>query len=272
MCQMTLISETICFRWNVTCHAVLCSCTWTMHVTLCAVGLQWHKMYRKCPDHPSSSLLTTAGERIKLFTGCYFFACLVFSAHDMNVFVTDFTVDHVVTHVQEFSSGILIIFVEKLCEMWRDLDSRVAPVHGKTCRISVQNIQISAWFTVISPTMCFTWNATCDKVLCSCMWTVHITVCAVGLQWHKMCKKCPQHPSSSLLTTAGERIKLFTDCYFFAFFGLFSPWYECICDRFYCRPCCHSRAGIFKWNCDHFLLETVWDVKESGSTCGSRAR
>ena len=33
--------------------------------------------------------------------------------------------------------------------------------------------------------------------------------------------------------------------------------YECICDRFHHRQCCDSHAGIFKWNFDHFLLETV---------------
>ena len=88
--QFTAISPTICFIWwNATSHAVLWSCTWTMHGTLCAVGLQWHKMNRKCPDQPSSSLLTTAAEGNKLPTGCYFFACLVFSPHDMKLFVTD---------------------------------------------------------------------------------------------------------------------------------------------------------------------------------------
>ena len=35
----------------------------------------------------------------------------------MNVFVTDLTVGCVVTHVQGFSSGILIIFFEKLGQM-----------------------------------------------------------------------------------------------------------------------------------------------------------
>ena len=87
------------------------------HIKLCAVGLQWHKMYRKCPEHPSSSLLTTAAERNKLSTGCYFFSDLVFSPLDMNVFVTDLTVEYVVTHVQGFSSGIMIIFFEKLGEI-----------------------------------------------------------------------------------------------------------------------------------------------------------
>ena len=110
MCKFRVISPTICFTWNATCHTSLCSCTWTVHVTVCAVGLQWHKMCRKCPDHPSSSLFTTATQTIKLFTGCYFFVSLVFSAHDMNVFVTDFTVDHVVTHVQGFSHGIFNFF------------------------------------------------------------------------------------------------------------------------------------------------------------------
>ena len=43
--------------------------------------------------------------RNKLPTGCYFFACLVFSPHDMNVFVTALTADNVVTHMQGFSRG-----------------------------------------------------------------------------------------------------------------------------------------------------------------------
>ena len=48
--------------------------------------------------------------RNKLPTGCFFIFFLVFSCHDMNVFVTDLTVEYVVTHVQGFLSGILIIF------------------------------------------------------------------------------------------------------------------------------------------------------------------
>ena len=55
--------------------------------------------------------------RNKLPTGCYFFSFLVFSPHDMNVFVTDLTVEYVVTHMQVFSSRILIIFFEKLCQI-----------------------------------------------------------------------------------------------------------------------------------------------------------
>ena len=35
----------------------------------------------------------------------------------MNVFVTDLTVEYVVTHMQGFSSGILMIIFEKLGEM-----------------------------------------------------------------------------------------------------------------------------------------------------------
>ena len=55
--------------------------------------------------------------RNKLPTGCYFFAWLVFLPHDMNVFVTDLSANNVVTHMQGFSSGILIILFEKLCEI-----------------------------------------------------------------------------------------------------------------------------------------------------------
>ena len=74
-----------------------------------------HKMNRKYPEYRSSSLLTTAVERNKLLTGCYFFACVVFSPQGMNAFVTDLIADNIVTRMEGFSSGILIIFFEKLC-------------------------------------------------------------------------------------------------------------------------------------------------------------
>ena len=60
--------------------------------------------------------------RNKLPTGCYFFACLVFSPHDINVFVTDLTANNVVTHMQGFSSGILMILFEEVCEISTNLD------------------------------------------------------------------------------------------------------------------------------------------------------
>ena len=102
------------FIWNTTFHAAASE---LFIVALCAVALQYLKIYRKCPHHPSSSCFpTTAAERNRVSTGCYFFACLVFSPHDMNVFLTDFIVENIVTHVQGFSSGILIIYFEKLCD------------------------------------------------------------------------------------------------------------------------------------------------------------
>ena len=86
-----------------------------MHVRLCAVGLQWHKMNRKFPQHPSSCLLTTVVEE-KQTSHRFLFLCLFgFPPNDMNAFVTDLIVDNIVTHMQGFSSGILIIFFEKLC-------------------------------------------------------------------------------------------------------------------------------------------------------------
>ena len=150
--------------------------------------------------------------------------------------------------------------------MWGDLDSHVAPVHGKTCRISVQNMQISSWPTWnvsndrTFSKICFRCNATFHTFLCSCMWTVHVRLCAVQLQLHKSCSKCPNHPISSLFTTAAERNKLSTCCYFFAFSVFSPPWYECICDRFDYVLCCHSCAEIFKWNFVHFMLETVCEL------------
>ena len=74
-------------------------------------------MNRKCPEHPSSSLLTTTVEDKQTSHRLLFLFFLVFSVHDMNVFVTDLTVEYVVTHVQGCSSGISIIFFEKLGEM-----------------------------------------------------------------------------------------------------------------------------------------------------------
>ena len=105
--------------------------------------------------------------------------------------------------------------------------------------------------------MCFIWNPTFHAVFCSYMWIVYVTLCAVGLQWHKMNRKYPDHPSSSLLTTAVEEKQNSHRLLFVFFFGLFMPWYECICDRFDYRECCDSCAGIFKWNFDHFLWEIV---------------
>ena len=118
----TIISPTICFIWKATFHVVLCVCTWIMHIRQCVVGLHGHKMYRKCPEHLSSTCSQQLLRRNKLPTGCFFFACLVFSPQNMNAFVTDFIVDNVVTQVQGFSSEILMIFFEKLCEMWRNLN------------------------------------------------------------------------------------------------------------------------------------------------------
>ena len=101
---------------------------------------------------------------------------------------------------------------------------------------------------------------------------MHVRLCAVGLQWHKMNRKCPEHPSSSLLTTAVEEKQTSHRLLFLFFFGLFRPWYECVCDKFDKRECCDSCAGFFKWNFDHFLWATVSDVKKSVLTCGSRTR
>ena len=59
---------------------------------------------------------------------------------------------------------------------------------------------------------------------------------------------------------------------FLCLFNLFTPKYECICDRFYCRQYCDLHAGIFKWNFDQFFVRNcVWNIKESGLMCGSHA-
>ena len=113
------------FLWNVTFHAVLCSCTLILHVTLSSGGLHGHKMYRKWPEHLSSTLLTTAVEEKQTSHRLLFLFFLVFSGHDMNVFVTDLPVGNVVTHVQGFSSEILIIFFVRNCVKWQEIWSNV---------------------------------------------------------------------------------------------------------------------------------------------------
>ena len=76
-------------------------------------------MAQHVQEMPSTSQAVACSQQLlrrnKLVTGCYFFACLVFSPHDMNVFVTDLTASNVLTHMQGFSSGTLMIFFEKLC-------------------------------------------------------------------------------------------------------------------------------------------------------------
>ena len=79
-------------------------------------------------------------------------------------------------------------------------------------------------------------------------WTVYVTVSHLTLQWHKMNRKCPEYPSSCLLTTDSGKNKVLTGCYFFACLVFSPPLYECICHRFDCRKSCHSYAGIFKWD------------------------
>ena len=139
--------------------------------------------------------------------------------------------------------------------------------------VSAQKVQSHSKvvFTIISPTICFIWKATFHAVLCVCMWIMHVRQCVVGLHGHKMYRKCPEHLSSTLLTTAVKEKQTSHRLLFLCLFSLFTKKYECICYRFYCRQCCHSSAGIFKWNFDDFLWETVWNVKESELTCGSYA-
>ena len=82
-------------------HCVLLDCNGT-------------KCTGNAPSIPAVAFSKQLLRRNKLPKGCYFFACLVFSPHDMNVFVTDLTADNVVTHRQGFSSRILMILFEKL--------------------------------------------------------------------------------------------------------------------------------------------------------------
>ena len=78
--------------------------------TLHCVLLNWNgtKYTGNALSIPAVACSQQLLRRNKLPTGCYFFACLVFSPYDMNVFLTNFTVEYAMTHVQGFSSGILI--------------------------------------------------------------------------------------------------------------------------------------------------------------------
>ena len=75
----------------------------------------------KCTENALSIPAVACSQQLlrrnKLPTGCYFFVCLVFSPHDMNVFVTDLTANTIMTHMKRFSSSILMILFGKLCEI-----------------------------------------------------------------------------------------------------------------------------------------------------------
>ena len=134
----------------------------------------------------------------------------------------------VASHRQRFSTGILIIFFVRNCvkceEMWSNvwLPCTVNVQHSDISTITsdlhlhkMSKIHSKTLFTVISPTICFIWKATFDAVLCICMWIVHVRLCSVGLQWHKMHRKCLDHASSWLLTTVAHRNRVSTGWCFF---------------------------------------------------------
>ena len=138
-------------------------------------------------------------------------------------------------------------------------------------RFQIGFLKISQ-FTVISPTICFIlWNATFHAVLCSCMLTACWAVCcwiAMAQNEQEMPWASQQHLAHNSCWEKQTSHRLL----FLCLFGIFTTWYEGVCDRFDCRQCCDSCAGIFKWIFDHFILKTVWKVMESGLTCNSHAQ
>ena len=107
----------------------------TVHVTLCASGLQWStKWTGNALSIPTAACSQQLLRRNKLPIGCYFFSFLVFSPHDMNVFLTDLIVDNAVTHMQGFSSGIFIFF-EKLCDQYEGIWNNM----WLPCTVNVQH-------------------------------------------------------------------------------------------------------------------------------------
>ena len=97
-------------------------------------------------------------------------------------------------------------------------------------------------------------------ISCSSLWLhmncVRYTVCC----WIAMAQNEQEMPWASQQQLAHNSCwekQSFHRLLFLCLFGLFTPSHECICDRFHHRQCYDSRAGIFKWNFDHFLLETV---------------
>ena len=95
-----------------TLHCVLVDCN----------GTKWTGNALSIPAAACSQQLL---RRNKLPTGCFFFSFLVFLPHDMNVFVTDLTVDNVATHMQGFSSGIMMTFFFRNCVKCEEIWSNV---------------------------------------------------------------------------------------------------------------------------------------------------
>ena len=268
----TWVYNKICAKYIL--DAVFCSYTWITHVTVCAQNEQeipWSSQqqlaHNSCWEKQSFDRLLFLC-LFGLFTPSYECICDRFHQRqccDSRAGIFKWNFDHFLLET-----------------VWNGKESGV--MCGSRTRLTCRILcNIYTGFKLVSlkslnsqqfpPTICFIWwNATSHAVLCSCMWITYVKLYTVGLQWHKMNRKCPDQPSSSLLTTAIVEKQNSHRLLFVFFFDLFMPLYECICDRFECRQCCDSRAGIFKWNFDHFLWETGWNVKESRLMCGSRTR
>ena len=199
---------------------------------LCAVPLQWHKMSRKCPDHPSRSFLTSAGDRIKFFTGCYFFACLVFSPHDMSVFVTDFTCRPCCQLTcRDFQVEFWWFFVRN-CVKWEEIQIHMwLPYTVKhaafQCKIYRFQVVLLEYVSIQSNFSNNVFQMKCHMshtVLCSCTWIVHVTVYAVELQSHKTCTgNALTIPGTACSQQLLRKTRVYTVCYFFAIASSFQP-------------------------------------------------
>ena len=92
-----ILCSSLCLHVNRACNTVYCSIAMAKNVQEKPWPSQQQLAHNSCWGRHS-------------FHRLLFLFFLVFSGHDMNVFVTDLTVGNVVTHMQGFSSGILIIF------------------------------------------------------------------------------------------------------------------------------------------------------------------
>ena len=124
-----------------------CKCCMLHCVLLDWNGTKWTGNALSIPAAACSQHLL---RRNKLPTGCLLFSFLVFSSHDMNVFVIDLTVDNAATHVQGFSTGILMIFFVRNCVKYEEIWINI----WHLCMFNMEH-SVSLWNCVKEPvSMC----------------------------------------------------------------------------------------------------------------------
>ena len=131
--------------------------------------------------------------------------------------------------------------------MWLPCTVNVQDFGVQICRFHVDLLEMSQ-IAVIWPKICFRWKPTFHTVLCSCMWIVHVTLCAVELQSNST--KCPGNALSIPGATCSEQLlreSSFSQVAISLLVWSFCPMIWLQLWQIYCGHYCDSHARIFIW-------------------------